>query len=457
MHESIHMLSLETLLRQKSATASYLAQAMAISQPTVSRQLSGLKERVLKIGKGKATQYALRRYIAGDSAAEHAFPLYRIDEQGHATHFAILYPIHPAEMCCVHQLASDTWQLFDSLPWYLTDMRPQGFLGQIWGKSVAGKLQLTDDVRLWNENHILLALSRQADDMNGNILIGQQSYQHWLAAPDAIPIDPVDKLSRYAELSQMALAGEMVGSSTGGEQPKFTCYAGNLERPSSYVIVKFSASSQNANSRRWGDLLISESLALSTLNNGGYKAATSQVLQGVGRQIFLEVERFDRCGQRGRLGIVSLEAVNAEFVGNPVASWPQVCQQLVDKGLLAAPALEQVNVIWAFGKLIANTDMHQGNLSFLHPENTPLSLAPVYDMLPMAFAPTSTGNMRHNVPEISLSVDISKLDWQRAQQLANIFWQRVIDHSNISNEFKLIARQMQGQLLSLTTLIERMA
>ena len=53
---------------------------------------------------------------------------------------------------------------------------------------------------------------------------------------------------------------------------------------------------------------------------------------------------------------------NHNAVGNPVASWPQVCQQLVDKGLLAAPALEQVNVIWAFGKLIANTDMHQGNL-----------------------------------------------------------------------------------------------
>ncbi|MGP2517534.1 ArsR family transcriptional regulator [Yersinia sp. 2545 StPb PI] len=70
IHESIHMLSLETLLRQKPATASYLAQAMAISQPTVSRQLSGLKERVLKIGKGKATQYALRRYIAGDSARQ---------------------------------------------------------------------------------------------------------------------------------------------------------------------------------------------------------------------------------------------------------------------------------------------------------------------------------------------------------------------------------------------------
>ena len=36
---------------------------------------------MLKIGKGKATQYALRRYIAGDSAAEHAFPLYRIEKR----------------------------------------------------------------------------------------------------------------------------------------------------------------------------------------------------------------------------------------------------------------------------------------------------------------------------------------------------------------------------------------
>ncbi len=102
------MLSLEALLRQGPATASYLAHTMAISQPTVSRHLNGLKDKVLKIGKGRATQYALRRPIAGDCTEEGRFPLYRIDERGHAAHFATLYLIHPAEMCCVHQLELDS-------------------------------------------------------------------------------------------------------------------------------------------------------------------------------------------------------------------------------------------------------------------------------------------------------------------------------------------------------------
>ncbi|CNH53824.1 putative DNA-binding transcriptional regulator [Yersinia thracica] len=447
------MLTLEMLLRQGSTTASSLAQALAISQPTISRQLTAFKDRVLKIGKGKSTRYALLRSVAGVSE----FPLYRIDREGNASHFANLYPIYPAEMCCVHQLDDDSWQQFHSLPWYLADMRPQGFLGRIWGKSVAEPLQLDKDIRGWNEDHILIALSRLADDVNGNILLGQESYQHWLAKPDAVPIQPSDKLQRYNELSLMALAGEMVGSSAGGEQPKFTCYAGYEGKSPSYVIVKFTAAQDNPNAQRWADLLIAESLALNTLKDAGFSVAASHILQNPDRQTFLEVERFDRQGPRGRIGMVSLEAVNAEFVGMPVASWPKVCRELALKGLLGQAELEQVRFIWAFGILIANTDMHHGNLSFLHPANRPLSLAPIYDMLPMAFAPSGTGNMRKTAPDITLSADVGREHWQQAQQLANIFWQRVGVHSNISEEFKVIAGQMQEKLLLLTPLIGRMA
>ncbi|CNH31369.1 type II toxin-antitoxin system HipA family toxin YjjJ [Yersinia pekkanenii] len=447
------MPTLEMLLRQGPTTANSLAQALATSQSTISRQLTALKERVLKIGKGKSTHYALLRSVAGVGE----FPLYRIDGEGNASHFAHLYPIYPAEMCCVHQLDDDTWQQFDSLPWYLADMRPQGFLGRIWGKSVAEPLQLDRDIRGWNEEHILIALSRMADDVNGNILLGQESYQHWLLKPDAVPIPPLDKPQRYKELSLMALAGEMVGSSAGGEQPKFTCYAGYEGKPPSYVIVKFTVTPDNPNAQRWADLLIAESLALNTLKNAGYSAAASHILQHQDKQTFLEVERFDRQGQRGRVGMVSLEAVNAEFVGMPVASWPKVCRELALKGLLDIAELEQVRLIWAFGILIANTDMHHGNLSFLHLANRPLSLAPIYDMLPMAFAPSGMGNMRQTVPDIRLSADVSREHWGQAQQLATQYWDTLSSDPNISAGFKAIAGQMQEKLFSLTPLIKRMA
>ena len=41
----------------------------------------------------------------------------------------------------------------------------------------------------------------------------------------AVAITVEDKTERYAALSVQALAGELVGSSAGGEQPKFAAYA----------------------------------------------------------------------------------------------------------------------------------------------------------------------------------------------------------------------------------------
>ncbi len=59
------------------------------------------------------------------------------------------------------------------------------------------------------------------------------------------------KLTRYEQLASDALAGEIVGSSAGGEQPKFTCYA---QTPSGnkHVLVKFTVPQQTAVSQRWG-------------------------------------------------------------------------------------------------------------------------------------------------------------------------------------------------------------
>jgi len=45
----------------------------------------------------------------------------------------------------------------------------------------------------------------------------------------------------------------------------------------------------------------------------------------------------------------------------------------------------------AIARLIANTDMHLGNLTF-HVEGT-FRLAPAYDMLPMAYAPLPGGEV----------------------------------------------------------------
>ncbi len=101
-------------------------------------------------------------------------------------------------------------------------------MGRAWGRNLAGQLNLTEDIRLWQEEDVLYALTVFNGEYTGGWLVGERNYQRWITAPRpaAIPLD--QKLTRYEQLAHDALAGEIVGSSAGGEQPKFTCY---VKRP----------------------------------------------------------------------------------------------------------------------------------------------------------------------------------------------------------------------------------
>lgn len=252
----------------------------------------------------------------------------------------------------------------------------------------------------------------------GGWLVGERNYQRWITAPRpaAIPLD--QKLTRYEQLAHDALAGEIVGSSAGGEQPKFTCY---VQTPSGnkHVLVKFTVPQQTAVSQRWGDLLIAESIAAQILCDGGIHAIESTVLVTSNRQVFLEAERFDCKGNDGRLPIVSLEAVQSEFISSP-GSWPEAMRRLCEQQFVTHQSVAQTEVIWAFGRLIANSDMHAGNLSFYLSE-PPFALTPVYDMLPMAYAPNSAGMLRDAAIEVKFDLNVSKSAWLTAIPLAQQF------------------------------------
>ena len=43
-------------------------------------------------------------------------------------------------------LNNGTAQWFNGIPWYLTDLRPQGFLGRAWGKRLAQQTGLPEDI-----------------------------------------------------------------------------------------------------------------------------------------------------------------------------------------------------------------------------------------------------------------------------------------------------------------------
>jgi hypothetical protein len=119
-------------------------------------------------------------------------------------------------------------------------------------------------------------------------------------------------------------------------------------------------------------------------------------------------------------------------------------------------AKEQVEKIWAFGRLIANSDMHAGNLSFYY-SDFPLSLAPVYDMLPMAFAPSSAGMMREEACEIGFDASVSRQAWEFALPLAATFWSDVMADRRVSSGFREIAAEMKARLSPIAAIIQKMA
>lgn len=88
---------------------------------------------------------------------------------------------------------------------------------------------------------------------------------------------------------------------------------------------------------RWRDLLLAEYLALQVLRDYGVPAAQSMTWMH-STQRFLEVQRFDRLGARGRRALHSFAALDAEFVGSG-GNWP---------GIASASAFYTACLLWAF-------------------------------------------------------------------------------------------------------------
>ncbi|EAA1841373.1 type II toxin-antitoxin system HipA family toxin YjjJ [Salmonella enterica subsp. enterica] len=442
------MSALTDLLLQGPSSAAELRSSLAVSQATFSRLVSAHQD-VIQFGKARATRYALVRPVRGVAA----FPLWQVNAQGQAAKFGVLYPCWPQGSCLV-ALDTGEWQWFDSLPWYLTDLRPQGFLGRAWGRTVAGYAHLPDDIRLWQEDEVLYALRAYQGENAGGWIVGEENYQRWVTAPDATAITQSEKLNRYQQLAEDALAGEVIGSSAGGEQPKFACFA-ETRWGNQNVLVKFSARERNTVSERWSDLLIAESIALAVLSAASINASLATAICSEGGQVFLESIRFDCTGIRGRRQIVSLEALQGEYASSP-GIWPVVTHRLAGQGIIDAVAHQQIEKIWAFGRLIANSDMHAGNLSFYY-SDAPMVLAPVYDMLPMAYAPAASGMLRYAPVDIRVEATIDKKAWEFALPLAERFWVLVADDKRISAGFQEIARAMVGKLKLAAQTIGRLA
>jgi hypothetical protein len=404
-----------------------LIENVGVSQPTISRALSELGDEVVRIGAARSIQYALRDSTRGlpDIA------IYRVDADGRIRQLGTLVPVRPDGFVMCQEDGVTVHS--DSLPWWLYDMRPQGYLGRAYAARHGAELALPDRLSDWNDTHALRALLAHGHDVVGNLLLGELARDRFLAAPDPDPIAQGQKAGEYARLALEAARGEIPGSSAGGEQPKFIACAITPAGPR-HVIVKFSELEEGPVSERWRDLLLAEHLALETLREAGIPAAKTQIVDHAGQR-FLEVERFDRSGNLGRCALISLGALDAEFVGLGARGWPIIARRLAVDGQIRPEVVAGVDLLWAFGTLIGNSDMHNGNLSFVSGHGRPYDIAPAYDMTPMAFAPRSGGGLPDTISEASIHASVANETWRRAEELARAFLARIKAATGFSRRF----------------------
>ena len=438
------------LLRDGPQTARYLIEQLQISQPTLSRALASLDPELVRIGAARSIQYALRDEAR--SALDAA--IYRVDTTGHVMELGRLVAVRAEGF--VMQQADGKALHSDGLPWWLYDMRPQGYLGRAFCRNHGDALALPENLTSWGDSHVLQALQKHGVDLAGNLLVGKQALQQFMNSPVADAIAAAERPARYSALAAAAARGEVAGSSAAGEQPKFTAFAQpGPGEDAAHMIVKFSELQNSPVSERWRDLLLAEHMALEVLRASGIAAAQTQIIDHAGQR-FLQVQRFDRVGPLGRRALHSLAALDAEFVGG-AGRWPDIAQALGQIKCIDAAAVQGAGLLWAYGYLIGNTDMHAGNLSFMAENGRPYALAPAYDMTPMAFAPLSGGGLPLTLAEPIIAAQVPAAIWQRALPLAQAFVAQLQASPDFSAGFAPCIVALQGHVQTAAQRIDRLA
>jgi hypothetical protein len=316
--------------------------------------------------------------------------------------------------------------LYEDLPYFLLDLKPQGFLGRLIARSISRQSEdFPDNPKSWNTNHIGRYLIANGDDLPGNFIFGEQQFLRVRRKPVAV------SRNDYPQLANSAVKGEPPGYSAGGKQPKFTAFNGEQ---SSHVIVKFSPMGDNEVAQRWKDILITEYHASRVLDDHGFCVATTDLFEMDGR-LFLETQRFDRIGEFGRSSMISLDMVDREFVGSGSSNWARVMEDLYGQGLATNSDVQRARELRYFGQLINNTDMHLGNLSLSIEENG-FRLLPVYDMCSMGFAPKTGEVLPFNFQPDLRETDLAMAAVERVQEMAHDFWENVSNDNRISDQFK---------------------
>jgi hypothetical protein len=411
---------LAALDRRDPVAAAELLRVLGVSPATLSRLVAAAGEEVVRLGRARATQYARTRVVEGLGRSA---PLFRVDATGEARQTGQITFLRGGASW-VEESGRATMHV--GLPPTLADMAPQGYLGRGFSARFP-ELALPPHVTHWTDDHRLRALALRGEDAVGNLIVGDESFARFVARspPSTTPAD-------YPALAERAALGE-VGASAGGERPKFGTLAGGR-----HVLVKFASPDRSQAARRWRDLLWCEYHALRTLERAGVAAAVA-TCQDVERWRFLEVERFDRTGARGRRAVVTLEAIDDEYFGFK-DSWTAAAGRL-RAAPFSLPESDASRLRWldAFGQLIGNDDRHFGNIAFLVEPSGALRLAPAYDMVPMMFAPSAEKLVeRPYTPRPPVTAALA--EWKAAAPVALRYWRELAAERTLHESLRLRAR-----------------
>ena len=411
------MSSVQFELREGVLHASDLRRRLGVSPATLMRIVRDAGHDVVRIGRGRATRYGSREAwspVTGSRAFRSSGsrrPVRR-NRRGSCSRWR-----HVSRCGCPPGL------VFDGLPLELADARPSGFLGRHFA-ATHSDLRLPARLGDWSDHHILLAMSRRGEDLPGNIIVGEESFARWQTMA-RLPVTRED----YPALARETIAGDPPGSSAGGERPKFGVRVGDR-----HVLVKFAARSGPADlaARRWCDLLILESVALDVVASSGVSSARTRVIESSSHW-FLESERFDRVGARGRRAVLSLAALHDDLAD----SWARAASVLAQVGRLSDDDARRLRWLDAFGAMIGNTDRHPYNVLFFVDDGR-ARLAPAFDQVSMLYAPTADGQL----PQRGFSVPAATSDtldvWDEARDAARRFWVRGSEVARLSEDLRAI-------------------
>jgi hypothetical protein len=425
---------LQYLSKNGAATSADIQAALKLSQASVSRLVALLSDEVVKLGAGRSTLYAVAKPIGRYAAQQ---PIWLVNEAGGVTRIGTLTHLGKSQ---IHIAAAGVNTLFSTsakseLPWYLTPLRAQGFLGQVLAKGLAAH-DVDSNPERWGTAEILLS-ALFTHDAPGALLLGDSALKT-ATAPRQLPQEGLG--AALDEFAQDVAQHQSAGSSAGGEQPKFTA----LLEGRGHVLIKFSPPRGTPYGDRWGDLLVAEMLSHASLALHGFDAAKAQIIQ-TEKRTYLLSERFDRLGNSGRKHLVSVGAAHAGWVKGSYTSWPSSCEALHSQGRLSEKDAQSISDIAQFGRLTGNTDMHSGNAGLFVAGDTladiakgRFELAPVYDMLPMRWRPTRD----HGLPDYAPFSIEEVMATDLARKAARHFWAALATHPLVSEPLREVADTM---------------